>query len=75
MTGGLRTGSVLWMLKGDGIYTLVDDGLTGHAGRVGPAAMVDLNDGWSLEARSQLDVYARNTARGLSFGVGLSRRR
>lgn len=75
MTGGLRTGRVWWMVKGDGIVTLMDDGLTGHAGRVGPSMMWDAAERWSLEARSQVDVYARNTAQGLSFGVGVSSRR
>lgn len=73
--GGAWAGPVLAMLKLDANVSPVVDETTAQALRVGPAALVDVAEGVGIEARFQADVWARNAARGVGFGLGLSARR
>ena len=73
--GGYPHKKALFMLKLDGNLWPVDDGITQQAVRLGPAMLLDIKQGLALEARTQVDLYARHAAQGLGFGLGLSARK
>lgn len=77
--GGVWAGPVLAMVKADAnVAPWLDEttsATTSQVVRVGPAALVDVAEGVGLEARFQADLWAKNAARGLGFGVGISARR
>lgn len=49
-----------------------EDPFTMQSIRVGPQAMVLLDDHWALEARTSFDVWAKAVSIGIGFGVGVS---
>jgi hypothetical protein len=60
------------MAQFDGIFNIRDDMVTRQNLALGPALMVTVWRGLALEARLQGDLWARNTGRGVGFGLGLS---
>lgn len=49
-----------------------EDPFTMQSIRLGPAAMLQLDDHWALEARSAWDIWAQSTSIGVGFGFGIS---
>lgn len=74
-SGGVTTGSFLWMAQVDGIANLVSDETTRQYLSVGPAAMWTFTDGLALELRGATELWARNASRGIGAGIGLSARK
>ncbi len=66
---------ILLMAKCEGNIPVLRDGLTPGAIRLGPALLVDIVEGFALEARLQRDVWVVNNAKGTGYGFGLSWRR
>lgn len=73
--GGAWAGKLLLMGKVDANVLFKPDNTSAQFVRLGPSALFDVTEGLAIEARTQADVWAVNTARGLGFGLGLSARR
>lgn len=74
-TVGATFGPVVPMIRVDGVKNLAPSSVTKERIGFGPAVLVDVAEGVAIEARSSFDVWARNTAPGVGFGLGVSVRR
>lgn len=71
-TLGVGGGPFLGMLQVDGVKNFVEDDVTKQYLSVGGAVFVTVHKGLAIEGRVAGDVWADNTAQGVSFGVGIS---
>jgi len=71
-TVGASFGPFLGMLQVDGIKNIQEDEVTGENLSVGLGVFVTVWKGLAIEGRFAGDVWANNTAQGVSWGFGLS---